>query len=180
MPPRPAPEHDCLQEGALAALTDAVRTLTSTAQRHEELQMRTLTSLEAIAEQGAYLKALMHRQDKQEKDLAEVFPRLRVVEDGLTALRTREDARDKLEQEHSIDPRLRTVEKRLTVLSEFQKTHDKASARNDSLTLYIKGGLGVAGILALAAFMLYLYAHSGYSGAPAVVESRAQKKGEAK
>jgi hypothetical protein len=123
----------CKQDGPVAALTEAVRSIAETSKDMKHLQMETLETLKDLAAQGEQIKALAQRQTKTERDLDEVFPRMRAVEEkGI-----RHDA--------------------------FIQQQKEDAERNSTRGTYIKGGLTVSSILAVAAFILYLYAHSGYA-----------------
>lgn len=130
-------EQECRQAAPIATLSEAVKNLAEWARRSEALQAETLATLRTMAAQGEQIKALMLRQDE---------------------LKTHVDS--SLEE---IYPRLRTVEEKGIKHDAFIEQHEKQDEKDSTLSIYVKGGLTVASVLAIATFLLYLYTHSGYA-----------------
>lgn len=123
----------CHQEAPIAEITTAVKYLADMAKQNNEVQSETLKTLKDLLAQGEQIRGLAHRADRKDSETDELF---RIV---------------------------RASELEVKAHGEFIKNHEKEEDRNASLSIYIKGGLAVSAILAITAFMLFLYAHSGYS-----------------
>ena len=122
----------CKQEGPIARLSTSLEAVGYAIGDMKEIHKETLTTLKILAEQGATIQSLSNRMAKSERDVDNIYGRMRDVELA--------------SQGHD----------------DYIETRKGAEKDDKYLTTIIKGGLAVAVILAVFGFGLFLLDKSNY------------------